>query len=166
VKTTESSDAQHPVRPAILILKVGVLAAALATIVSALLVAVLSAVGPPLSDTTSPSILDITKTTILLFPITAVSYGSFGLLAGIIGSATLVVRRRRIRSRRRLLVEASIMGFLLGFLFPFFDRLLNRYVNPVHVLFSAPVGTFCALLCALFFRRHFLNGYSRQVTPC
>lgn len=157
-------NAGEPTRPASghaaaeFIVKAGLLAAVLATVVSALLIVVLSAATPPERDTTSPSVFEMAKTAILLCPITAVSCGPFGLLSGLLGSALLSLRKRRIRSIRRLLIEAGIVGFVLGFFFPFFDRLVSQsYANGFQMLLSAPAGTLCALFCAVLFRHRFLT---------
>lgn len=158
-------NAGEPTRPASghaaaeFIVKAGLLAAVLATVVSALLIVVLSAATPPERDTTSPSVFEMAKTAILLCPITAVSCGPFGLLSGLLGSALLSLRKRRIRSIRRLLIEAGIIGLLFGFLFPFFYHLVSQsYINGMQALFSAPVGALCALLCAAALRRRFLKS--------
>jgi len=149
-----------------LILRVGALAIALATAISALLIAILSAVNPLYRETTSPSVLEILESAALLCPITAVSAGSFGLLAGISGGAVLRLRKQRIRSTKRLLLEASIIGCLLSFLFPFFDRLLNpTSVNSMYLIMSIPIGVICAVLCAFTFRHRFLreiDGHERS----
>jgi|HubBroStandDraft_2_1064218.scaffolds.fasta_scaffold338459_1 hypothetical protein len=141
----------------IFILKAGTLAAFLATAASALLIATLIGVGP-LQGTTSPTVLDILRATFWLTPITAVSCGSFGFLAGIVGSALLDWRRLRIRSTRRLLIESGIVGFVLGFMFLFFDGAVNpRSLSFSEIILSAPTGMCCALLCALVFRRRFVT---------
>jgi hypothetical protein len=126
-------------------------------LLSASLFALLSGF-PPTPYTSSPSILDIARATFLLCPITAVSCGSFGFLAGIAGGTAIYLRRRRIRSTRRLLIECAILGFLLGFLFPLFDHLLNPPSLDSMKLLSAPAGVICALLCAFAFRRRIVGG--------
>ena len=140
------------------IVKAGVLAALLATVFSALIIAILSAANPPQGGTTSPTLWEIGRTALLLCPITVVSCGSFGLLAGIAGSAVFQVRKRRIRTTKRLLVESSVAGFLLGFAFPFFDRLLNPpSLGSIYILLSGPIGVSCAVICGLTFRKHFVQ---------
>lgn len=139
------------------ILKAGTLAAFLATAVSALLIATLAALGP-IQGTTSPTVLDILRAAFWLTPITAVSCGSFGFLAGVAGSALLDWRRQGIRSTQRLLIEAGIVGFVFGFGFLFFDAVVNpRSLGAMQALLSAPVGMCCALLCALVFRHRFVK---------
>jgi H+/Cl- antiporter ClcA len=141
----------------IFILKAGALAAFLATAASALLIATLIGVGP-MQGTTPPTVLDILRAAFWLTPITAVSCGSFGFLAGIAGSALLDWRRRRIRSTRRLVIESGIVGFVLGFSFLFFDAVVNpRSHGAMQALLSAPVGMGCAVLCALAFRGRFVK---------
>jgi hypothetical protein len=141
----------------VFILKAGALAAFLATAASAMLVAALAALGP-IQRTTSPTILDILRAAFWLTPITAVSCGSFGFLAGVAGSALLDWRGQRIRSTRSLLIESGIVGFVLGFMFLFFDAVVNpRSLNGMEIFVSAPVGMCCALLCALVFRHRFVK---------
>jgi membrane associated rhomboid family serine protease len=159
-----------------LILRVGVLNALLVTVVSALTIALLSGVGTedvvvirgvgvkqqaPSIRSWLPNPLEVGKAAALLCPITAVSCGSFGLLAGLAGGALIYRRRRRIRSTKRLLFESAIVGFILGCLFPVFDVLMNRALGILHggsgasVVIAPAVGILCALLCALVFRKRF-----------
>lgn len=139
------------------ILKAGTFAALLATLISALLIAVLSTLQP-LVQTTPLKVLDVIKATILLIPITVVSYGSYGFLAGVLGISILKWRKSRIRSTRRLVVESAVVGFILGFLFPLFDRLMNPpSLWGEQVLFFAPTGVCCAILCALTFRTYLVT---------
>jgi hypothetical protein len=141
----------------VFILKAGALAAFLATAASAMLIATLSALGR-IPDTTSPTVPDILRAAFWLTPITAVSCGSFGFLAGIAGSALLDWRRPRIRSTGRLLIESGIVGFVLGFTFLFFDAAVNpRSSHGMDIILSAPTGMCCALVCALAFRRRFVK---------
>jgi len=143
------------------ILKVGALSAVLATVVSALAVAVLNS----LWNRWLPNPLDFMETVLLLCPITAVSCGSFGFLAGFAGGTAIYSRRSRIRSKRRLLIEASLAGLLFGCLFPFFDAAMNSLFVKSFQLFVIPRQIFlypllsipCALICALVFRKHFLE---------
>lgn len=144
-------------RPFVFILKGGALAALLATLLSALLIAVLSAFQP-LTRTGSLGAWDIIKAALLLLPITAVSCGSYGFLAGIVGTSILSWRNARIQSTRRLVTESAILGFLLGLLFPLFDGLLNHGgLNDMQALFSAPTGMCCAILSALALRTSFVT---------
>jgi hypothetical protein len=148
------------------ILKAGILAATLATVISAILIAALSAEGFPHNGTTSPTVFEVANNAVLLVPITAVSCGSYGLLAGLAGGALFSLRRRRIRSMRKLLIEAGIAGFVLGFLFLFFDRFVGQsYANGMQLLFSAPAGALCALVCAVAFRGHFLASADEAASP-
>lgn len=133
-----------------LILKMALWSAILATVTSAATFTALNAVRP-IVQTLSPTPWDLAKTTVLVLPITAVSFGSFGFLAGLVGGAFLVKRRPRIRSTRRLMIESAVAGFILGLGFPFFDRFLNRYTAGWAIL-SAPVGMLCAMICAGSFR--------------
>jgi len=148
------------------ILKAGGLAAVLATAVSAILIAVLSAVSPFSRDTTSPRAFEVATNAVLLLPIAAVSCGSYGLLAGLAGGSLLTLCRRRIRSMRRLLIVAGIVGFVSGFLFLFFDHFVGgSYVNGVQLLFSVPAGALCAVLCAVVLRSHFLALADETAAP-
>jgi hypothetical protein len=137
------------------ILKIALWVAILVSVISALLFTVINAV-PPLPRTLLPTVWDLVKTTVLLLPITAVSCGSFGALAGIVGGTFLVLRRRRIHSTRRLMIESGIAGFILGLGYPFFDRLLNHYAQGWAIL-SAPVGLICAMICAASFRNQLIT---------
>jgi hypothetical protein len=138
-----------------LVLEMGLSSAMLASIVAAIIFTLLSAV-PPLVDTHAPSTWDLAKTIVLLLPITAASCGSFGALAGILGGVFLVLRRSHIHSTGRLMVESAIAGFVLGFGFPFFDRILNRFTNNWAIL-SAPAGMLCSVICAAIFRRQLIS---------
>jgi len=108
-----------------------------------------------------PDPWEVAKTTVLLCPITAVLCGSFGLLAGFAGGTLLCLRRPHIRSTKRFLVEAAILGFLLGALFPFFDHQMQvgifypigGYLSSFCVLAS---GGPCAVICALTFRKSYM----------
>jgi RsiW-degrading membrane proteinase PrsW (M82 family) len=80
-----------------------------------MIVGVLSAAKLPIRDPSSPTVWDVGRATLLLCPITAVSCGSFGFLAGIAGSAAIYLRRRRIQGTKRLLIESAVAGFVLGF---------------------------------------------------
>jgi hypothetical protein len=144
-------------RPWLFILKAALLTALLATLASALLIAV--SIGlQPIVQTTRPSMWDITKSVLLLLPITGVSCGSYGFLAGLVGVSILKWRKRRIRSTGRLLVESAVTGFMFGLLFPFFDRLLNPpSFSGMQLLLSAPIGMSCAILCALTFRTYLVT---------
>ena|SRR3984893_19302439 len=143
------------------ILKVAALGALLGTLAPALAITLLSGVrnGSLLHP------LDAAETVLLLCPITAVSCGPFGLLAGIAGGTAIYLRRRRIRSSKRLLVESAIAGFLMSCLFPFFDAGVNSLflksfqplVIPGQIILYPILGILCALTCALVFRRYFIR---------
>jgi len=142
--------------PVGLILKVAVLNALLVTVVSALAITLWSGAGVPSKP------LELGKTVILLCPITAVSCGSFGLLAGLAGATLIYLRRRRLRSTKRFLVEAAVIGFVLAFFFPEFDVLMSRvqgflyYSGPAVVALTPAFGIPCGLICALIFRNGFM----------
>lgn len=152
-------------RYARLILASGLLAATLATVASAVALAVLSATVPSVGST-SPKIWEIVRTVLLLIPITAVSCGSFGLLAGLAGSALLSLRAPNIHSHNRFLIESSIAGFLLGLAFPLFDRLINPFSsNLAQTLLSAPIGLGCAAVCALVLGHRFVPEHALNPPP-
>jgi hypothetical protein len=151
-------DARTGTHHRLFILKAGAFAALLAALTSACLIAVMSALQP-IVHTTPLSVWDVVKATFLLLPITLVSCGSYGFLAGIIGTLLLKRRRVRIRSSKRLLVESAVVGFILGFPFPVFDRLMNPpSLNGMQMLLSAPIATVCAVLCAMTFRAHLVTA--------
>jgi hypothetical protein len=110
--------------------------------------------------------LDAAETVLLLFPITVVSCGPFGLLAAVTGGSAIYLRRKHIRSSKRLLTEAAVAGFLLGCLFLFFDAAENSLllkepfqplVIPEQILFYPVLGVLCALICALVLRSSFVQ---------
>jgi hypothetical protein len=140
------------------------MAALLATVLSALTIELLSAFATRGGDS-APGVVDIVKATLLLCTITVVSCGSFGFLAGLAGAGAIYLRRRRIRTVWRLLIEAALAGLLMGCLFPLFDAALNSpslqsfksWLNPAQIMFCVPVSITCALFCGLAFRRHFVH---------
>jgi hypothetical protein len=144
--------------------KAGVISAFLATTASALSIAVLNAlpVGPGSSQTSGPGLLDILRAALLLCAITVVSCGSFGFLAGIAGSQWLLLRKRRIHSTKRQLVESGLTGFFLGALFPWFDGFVSWHrfgfgiggMSLIQLILCPLAGLACALVCALVFRKH------------
>jgi hypothetical protein len=148
--------------------KVGVISALLATTTSALSITVLSALplGPSSSQTSGPSASDLVRTAFLLCAITVVSCGSFGFLAGVAGSQWLLLRKRRIHSSKRLIVESSLAGFFLGALFPWFDGLVNWHrfgfgiggMSVIQLILCPLLGLMCALACALVFRKNLIEG--------
>jgi len=154
------------------ILKASLVSGLLATLIPACIVALVGALPTGLrADTsTSPSILDLSKVALLLCLITVVSCGPFGFLAGAAGSAWLRFRKRRIRSIWRLLVEATAAGFLCGLFFPFFDsavasphfQKVGALLNPLQLLLCPVVGMACAWVCALVFRKHFMQERIQQ----
>jgi hypothetical protein len=152
----------------VLMLKVGVISAFLATTTSALSIAVLSGLplGPGSGQTGGPGVLDILRAALLLCAITVVSCGSYGFLAGVAGSQWLLLRKRRIHSTKRLLVESSLVGFFLGVLFPWFDGFVNWHrfgfgiggTSVIQLIFCPLLGLTCALVCALVFRKNLIEG--------
>ena len=148
-------------RPFAFALRVGAFNAFLATLISALAIALISSIG----NGTRPNILEIGKTTFLLCPITVVSFGFFGFLAGVAGSAWIYFRKQRIHTTRRLLVESAIAGLLMGALFPFLDAAANSSPitsispsrNPAQILLCLALSIACALLWAFVFRKRFVH---------
>jgi membrane associated rhomboid family serine protease len=158
----EAQQRTGPLRPLALFLKAGFLNALLVTAISAFMIALVSGAGTEYELGNSPvqirSLLpnpwELGKTAVLLCPITAVSYGSFGLLAGSLGCSLVFWRRRRICYVRRLLAEAAVVGLLLAVFFPLLDVTMNWTQEFFCVMFGAP----CAMVCAFVFRRHFLTA--------
>lgn len=149
-------------RPFIPILKTGVLAAVLATLFSSFAIEMLAVLGP--GGNSLPGLWDIAGATLFLSAITVVSCGPFGFLAGIVGGVILYLRRSRIRSEKRLLLESVITGLILGCFFPLFDASLNAeslrsfrfWFTPMEFVLCAIAGFNSALVCALAFRKRFV----------
>jgi hypothetical protein len=143
------------------ILKLAALSALLGTFVPALAITLLT--GLRNGSLFHPS--DAAETVLLLCPITAVSCAPFGVLAGVAGGTAIYLRRRRIHSILRLLVESAIAGLSLSCLFPFFDVAVNLLFHKSHELFVIPMqiflypalGVACALTSALILRNHFIQ---------
>ena len=144
------------------IAKATALGAALGALAPALVITILT--GLPNGSLLHP--IDVAETVLLLLPITAVSCGPFGLIAAFVGGSAVFLRRRRIRSGKRLLIESGIAGFLLGCLFPFFDLAENSVlvkerpqlmVIPIQLLFYPILGVLCAIVCALALRKYFIS---------
>jgi len=143
------------------ILKVAALGALLGTLAPALAITFLS--GLRNGSLLHP--LDAAETVLLLCPVTAVSCGPFGLLAGAAGGTAIYLRKRHIHSNKRLLAESAIAGLLMGCLFPFFDAAVNSVflksfqplVIPGQIILYPVLGIPCALICALVVRRNFIQ---------
>ena len=172
--------------PFCLIVKASLLNALLVTLISAGTIALLSGVGngvedwsrrsipPPQGSATHNilgSLLEVGKAAVWLCPITAVTCGSFGLLAAFAGGSLMYLRARRIRSTGRFLVETVIVGLILGCLFPVFDLGINRAfgMNPYYESNSsiqralAPIfGAWCAFMCALVCLKRVMARTRRQ----
>jgi hypothetical protein len=138
--------------------KAGALGFLLAVVAAGLTVALLH----NLEAHSFPNPLDVVKTVILMCPIAVFSCGPYGLLAGVIGGTVLYLRRKRIQTLKRLLLEAAIAGLLMGFAFPIFDGAMNsvpvlEFLTPATGIFSILFGVICALLCALAFRQTFVR---------
>jgi membrane associated rhomboid family serine protease len=151
-----------------LILKAGMVNALLLTVLSALMIALINGAGtsapeyrPGVNPDPSirnyvPNPIELAKTSLLLCPITAVSYGWFGALAGLVSATFLHLRRRRIRSNKRLILEAAIFGVILGCLYPFFVAWSGQWESPLFLLAFIFVGGICAAMCAAVLRNRFL----------
>jgi hypothetical protein len=143
------------------ILRVAALSALLGTLAPALAITLLSGVR----NGSLFHLLDAVETVLLLLPITAVSCGTFGLLAGVAGGTAIYLHRGRIQSGKRLLAESAIAGFLASCLFPFFDVVVNSLflktfqplTFPGQIILCPVLGIPCALTCALVFRRYFIQ---------
>lgn len=143
------------------ILKLAALSALLGTFAPALAITLLT--GLYSGSLLHP--LDSGETILLLCPITAVSCGPFGVLAGVAGGTAIYLSRKRIHSTLRLLLESATLGLLLSCLFPFFDAAFNRlfhqsfelFVIPMQIVLYPVLGVLCALICALTFRNRFIQ---------
>jgi hypothetical protein len=136
--------------------------AAFATLISATLIVILPGLAPRYGDVSSaPTMADIVKSIALMCVITSVSFGVFGFLAGFAGALWLRFRRNKIKSKRRLFVEAAIVGLLAAVIFPFFDAAMNlaavgAFRPSAQAMMSLPFSIVCATLCAFALRRRFL----------
>ncbi len=147
-------------------LKAGLLNAALVSIFSGVTIELIYSFAEYRqwrTETAFPGIFDFLTAVMLLLPITIVSFGSYGFIAGLIGGACLYVRRQRFTTTKRLLAEAAIFGVAASIAFPFYDHLWNRE-GPAPLLygFAIPVGISCGLITARFFRKRLmrLEAYS------
>lgn len=152
-----------------LILKAGALNALLLTALSALLIALMNGAGtealeyrPGVIASSSirhyvPNPIELAKTTVLLCPISAVSYGWFGFVTGLGVAALLSLRRRRIRSNKRLIIEATIFGIILGCLYPVFVSWSGQWESPLLLVVFPFLGGICAAVSAAAFRERFVS---------
>jgi len=145
-----------------LIIKTTFLNAALATVFSASAIAFFSGTGLEETRETAggwprpwaiPNLPELTRAVILLCPITAVAYGSYGLASGFGVGVLLWTRRRTVRSAWQLLGDVTIVGFLWGVSFMLFDGFMNPYSSPASHLLAMTAGVPCAPICALAFRK-------------
>jgi hypothetical protein len=96
---------------------------------------------------------------------TSIPAGAFGFLCGILGGLYLVFRAPHIASRVRLLAEASVIGALLGTLFPLFVLAVGAeprgsWLDWKNVLFSVAVGCSVSILYAAIFSKSLLGERS------
>jgi hypothetical protein len=170
----EQQTAGRPDWPFALILKAGVLNAVLVTVISGFLIALFSGTGTndPYTGITPgtgiameplarsiwnaiPNQWEVAKATVLLCPITAVSYGFFGLLAGVAGGALAHLRNRHTAARG-FAVAVAVAGFLLA-------CVLLTALNRVHGMLCVFLGTPSAWICVRAFRKRFRAfGYFRS----
>lgn len=158
--STQTADSKVTIRPPVtLFLTIGAFNALQASLLSAVALALAS----PLPRGWSPDIGQVLRVTPLLLPITFVSFGSYGFLAGFAGSAWINRRRKRIWSMKRLLLHCLALGFLFTVAFPFFDILWNLLLSastyhrsPLQLLSCMPIGMTCALSTAMVFRKHLI----------
>ena len=139
------------------IFEAGILNALLVTGISSVVIAVGNAI-PYGGNGVRPGVWEMAKAAVLLSAITVVSFGSLGFLVGVAGSTWMCVRRQRIRTVKRYLMESAKAGLVLGLLFPFIDVLVNlpaKVGNPLEALLGAPFGVVCGLICSMVFRRRF-----------
>jgi len=107
----------------------------------------------------SPQTPDRLKVALLLGLLAGTYIGDFGFLAGIAGGFCLDRRKRQIRSTKRLLLESAAVGAVLGALFPLYylatymTGRVNTAMAAITELFCLTVGSSCAVLFAVAFRR-------------
>jgi hypothetical protein len=97
----------------------------------------------------------LAKAILWLSPLTAITCGWFGLLAGFIGGVFMCLRGPRVTTGR-FLIEISLLGLPLACLFPVLDALVNGPGTLLpHGLFLLVVvsGLLCAFICALVFHQ-------------
>jgi len=164
-----------------LIVKAGAFNTVLVTLTATLAIALFSGAGvedkvvgnglvapQQVQSTQSWHPIQFLKAAAWLTPLTAISCGSFGLFAGLAGSSLMYLRARRVRSPRRFVVEAAILGFLLACLFPFFDVWTGQVQGirdlgyTAFDLLAPFFGSLCAFICALVFRKRFLAAAKRN----
>lgn len=150
-------------------LKAAVLAAVFATVLSSAWVATLGAIAARANHRfefeSMPTLWDVGKGTVLFSVVTAGWYGPFAFLAGFAGAAVLYLRRRKIRTLKRLVVESMAIGFVLVLLFPLYDAAVySQQLSAIGYQFSLlqSTGIFVvpiavSAVCALACRRQFLH---------
>lgn len=163
----------RPLRPKptfALILQVGIFNALLATLLAAAAFALISGAGieprgvtigigtaQKIEWSSHFSPWELTKAVLWLSPIAAISCGPFGLLSGFVGGAFMCLRGPRVSSAKRFLVETSILGLPLAFLFPFCDAWVNGGPSTLALglpyLLAIVLGPVCAFICALAFQQ-------------
>jgi hypothetical protein len=112
-----------------------------------------------------PTLLDIGKSTLLLSPITAVSFGFYGMVAGAVWSVYISLSNGRVRSSKRFFAESVSIGLLLALIFPFVDGFVQSasagkfrlWLNPVEMLLGILLSVPCSLACAFVFRKRFIQ---------
>ena len=115
-----------------------------------------------LAALSSPQTPDRLKVALLLGFFAATYIGDFGFLAGSAGGFWLDRRTRQIRSTKRLLLESAAGGALLGALFPLYylatymTGRVNAASAVIAELFCLTIGSSCAVLFALAFRRRLI----------
>lgn len=162
-------------RPLGLILQAAIFNAVLVTVIAAVVIALLSGaavevrvvtagsgVGQKMARTTSWHPFELAKAVLWLCPLTAITCGSFGFIAGLAGGSLMYLRARRLRSMKRLTTESGILGFLLACLFPWFDvwtgqaqGIRDLGYSGADLLLAPVLGCLCALICALFYRTRY-----------
>ena len=161
-------------RPPGLILQAAIFNALLVTVIAAVVIALFSGaavevkvvtagsgVGQKMARTTSWHPFELAKAVLWLCPLTAITCGSFGFMAGLAGGGLMYLRTRRVRSTRRFTLETGILGFLLACLFPWFDVWTGQAQGIRDLgylgadLLAPPFGCLSALICARFYRERY-----------
>src|ERR1700690_1178156 len=155
------------VRAGLLVFRISLVNTILVTVLSALVIALLNGTGSDVPFTARAGfasqeggatlpipighLWEVGRATVLLCPITIVSCGWFGFVAGAAGAILLFFRRRSIRSTKRLVVESAAAGLMLGAIFPLAD---GRATVP-HAVLCMLCGSVCGSICAGVFRKRF-----------
>lgn len=152
----------------VFVLQAAALGAVLATVLSAFSfvgLAALDAVTQRRAEFEAvPTLWDLSKATLLMCAITVVWFGPFGSIAGAAAAVVLHLRRRSIRSFKRLLTESAVFGLLAACVLPVYDAAIYshklRYQSLAPLILIVPLCIASGAAGGVLFRRHFFpaNG--------